>query len=522
MLPKTMENMLTSPPSPRMSVAAKEDPTLTPASPINERQRPRFPANARPSRDGNTEARRSFAERLVAISLLGDAVVIVGCLLCAFWLRFQTSLAHFGVMPEPVYLADYAAYIAMAACSLLGIFAYFDVYSVRNLLRLRQVGIAVSRAIIVWAVVFLSFALAFKFQPPISRVYLVLSTGILFVGVIAWRFCFHCIVQNCSASANLRQRILFVGWNKDADRLAHSVMRGPHSSHAVVGYVRTNGAVNGSRGRAVLLGGLEDLPEVLHEHDIDVVILSSFDLTNPQIISLANLCEREMRQFKVIPSFFPILVSGLRLETISTVPVLGVSRLPLDYVYNRLLKRAVDIGGAVIGLLIFAPLILLFCGLVYRESPGPPIYWQWRSGRQGRRFKIFKIRSMRLHAERHSGPRWTANEDPRRLRIGRFIRKYNIDELPQLLNVLKGEMSLVGPRPERPELIESFKFDVPHYNARHNVKAGMTGWAQVKGLRGNTDLAERIRCDLFYLENWSLRLDLQILALTLFARTNAY
>jgi lipopolysaccharide/colanic/teichoic acid biosynthesis glycosyltransferase len=179
----------------------------------------------------------------------------------------------------------------------------------------------------------------------------------------------------------------------------------------------------------------------------------------------------------------------------------------------------VDILGGLFGLLLSAPLIALFGYLVHRESPGPILYRQRRQGDRGC-FEILKIRSMKLDAEK-DGVGWSRKVDDRRLKIGAFMRKWNIDELPQFWNVVKGDMSLVGPRPERPELIANFKEEIPHYNARHNVKPGLTGWAQVNGFRGDTDLTQRIRCDLFYLENWSLLLDLQILLMTLGGNRNA-
>jgi exopolysaccharide biosynthesis polyprenyl glycosylphosphotransferase len=209
------------------------------------------------------------------------------------------------------------------------------------------------------------------------------------------------------------------------------------------------------------------------------------------------------------------------LETISGTPVLGNDGLPLNRLHNRVLKRLLDICGALAGLLIAAPVIAIFGALVYHESPGRVFYRQRRLGRKGRPFDMIKIRSMRLDAEKDGKVGWSTKEDSRRLRIGTFMRKWNIDEVPQFWNVLKGDMSLVGPRPERPELIRDFKHDIPHYNARHTIKPGITGWAQVNGLRGDTDLAERIRHDLFYVENWNVFLDLQTMFLTFFKRDNA-
>jgi exopolysaccharide biosynthesis polyprenyl glycosylphosphotransferase len=291
-----------------------------------------------------------------------------------------------------------------------------------------------------------------------------------------------------------------------------------------MGWVSTGGADDSRPAEDVLpcLGDLQSVERLVSTHAVDMVVVADLHGPREQMISLANLCEREMIQFKVIPSCFRVFVSGLTLETIAGTPVLGVTRLPLDDTLNVMAKRALDVVGASIGLLLSAPVVAIFSALVWLESPGGVFYRQRRWGFNGVPFDIIKIRSMKLNAEQDTGAQWCVKDDPRRLRIGAFMRKWNIDELPQFWNVLSGEMSLVGPRPERPELIEGFKHQIPHYNARHHSKPGMTGWAQVNGLRGDTDLGERIQCDLWYLENWSLWLDLQIMLLTFFKRDNAY
>jgi exopolysaccharide biosynthesis polyprenyl glycosylphosphotransferase len=216
------------------------------------------------------------------------------------------------------------------------------------------------------------------------------------------------------------------------------------------------------------------------------------------------------------------LISGLRPSVVGGVAVLGVDSLAMNSYENRIIKRTVDIVGASIGLLFSCPLIIFFGLLVCLESPGPILYKQLRVGRNGRLFQMFKIRSMRTDAEAGGKARWASENDPRRLRIGAFMRKWNIDEIPQYWNVLKGDMSLIGPRPERPELIEHFKFVVPHYQTRHSCRPGMSGWAQIQGWRGNTSLEERIRCDIWYVENWDILLDLRIMFMTFVRQKNAY
>ncbi|MBN1556741.1 MAG: exopolysaccharide biosynthesis polyprenyl glycosylphosphotransferase, partial [Lentisphaerae bacterium] len=209
-------------------------------------------------------------------------------------------------------------------------------------------------------------------------------------------------------------------------------------------------------------------------------------------------------------------------QSLDDIPLLGVSEWPLDRFWNRVRKRAADLGGASVGLLLAAPVIAAAAVLIKRSSPGAVFFRQERCGEKGRPFILYKLRTMRTDAEADSGPVFASENDPRRTRIGAFLRRYNLDELPQLWNVLKGDMSLVGPRPERPHFVEQFKADIGRYMWRHVSKPGLTGWAQVNGLRGNTSIAERIKYDLYYLENWSLAFDFKIIIRTFCARKNAY
>jgi exopolysaccharide biosynthesis polyprenyl glycosylphosphotransferase len=396
------------------------------------------------------------------------------------------------------------------------------VYDRRRLLRYRHTGERIVKACLVWFLGFLCVTLMFKFQPQISRGFVVLCAANALIGLMGWRYLFHHFLQHSEAASSLRQRVVFVGWTEDSERLARSFEADEVRPYEVAGCVPSPASQFQMKPSVPILGDYSDIGNIFHNQGVDMVMLADVNCVKGEIVGLANLCEREMVQFKIVPSYFQILVSGLHLETVSGVPVLGVSQLPLDLPVNFLLKRMTDIVGALVGLILSIPLIAFFSMLVYAESPGPVIYRQRRMGRNGQPFDILKIRSMRLDAEAGTGVGWTVKEDPRRLRVGAFMRRWNIDEVPQFWNVLKGEMSLVGPRPERPELIQNFKDEIPHYNARHNAKPGITGWAQIKGLRGDTDLGERIRADLYYLENWNMLLDFQIMALTFVKRRNAY
>jgi exopolysaccharide biosynthesis polyprenyl glycosylphosphotransferase len=224
----------------------------------------------------------------------------------------------------------------------------------------------------------------------------------------------------------------------------------------------------------------------------------------------------------MVPDIFRVLTSDVAIRNVDGVPLLGVGRWPLDHFWNRVAKRAEDMVGSLVGLVVSCPVILVAMMVIKRQSPGPVFYRQERCGENGRVFALYKLRTMHLDAEEHTGPVWAVEDDPRRIPVGRFLRQFNLDELPQFWNVLKGEMSLVGPRPERPHFVEQFREDISRYMWRHVSKPGMTGWAQVNGLRGNTSIKERIKYDLYYLENWSLAFDFKILIRTFFSRDNAY
>ncbi|MBI4388405.1 MAG: exopolysaccharide biosynthesis polyprenyl glycosylphosphotransferase, partial [Candidatus Omnitrophica bacterium] len=201
---------------------------------------------------------------------------------------------------------------------------------------------------------------------------------------------------------------------------------------------------------------------------------------------------------------------------------IGLKKSPLDKMGNRILKRLFDILSSVTCVIFLSPIFLIISTIVKLIDWGPIFYRQERIGMDGRSFLIWKFRTMKVDAEKLTGPIWAAKDDLRTTKIGKFLRKFNLDELPQLVNVLRGEMSLVGPRPERPHFVGQFRTDVPRYMARHKIKSGITGWAQVNGFRGNTSIQERTKYDLYYYENWSLALDLKIIFLTLFAFKNAY
>jgi exopolysaccharide biosynthesis polyprenyl glycosylphosphotransferase len=310
-----------------------------------------------------------------------------------------------------------------------------------------------------------------------------------------------------------RDRVLVVGTDDMGQMILQKILSNPGLGYEAVGFVTVNGHGGTPLGVPVL-GHARDLAPIIDEHEVDEVIIALPEATHQEILTLISECERGKVTIKVFPDVFQIMASSVGIGDLGGLPLLTVRDIALRG-WRRAAKRILDIVGAACGLILLSPLMMLMAILIKLDSRGPVFYAQERMGLDARPFLMLKFRSMRQDAEDH-GPGWTVEEDPRVTRLGRFIRRINVDELPQLINVLVGEMSLVGPRPERPIYVNQFRRSIPRYMDRHWERAGMTGWAQVNGLRGNTSIVERTKYDLWYIENWSLLLDIKILIRTLF------
>ncbi|MDX2185481.1 MAG: exopolysaccharide biosynthesis polyprenyl glycosylphosphotransferase [Opitutaceae bacterium] len=449
------------------------------------------------------EYARAIASRLFFIDLLA---------------AFSLSLiaANGGLsLPPPMLVALCAAgaLVYVAALSAL------KTYEIRNLSRVHLALGNIIKAAAAWTVVV--FALSRFVGHDIRFVF---TLSILVVGMAFWRmFAMVFGILRPAVRRRLRSRVVIVGWTDMVGQLVENTRGDFTADFDIVGCVPLpHGAFSIAPPPSVpVLCRYMGLLELIKGRRIDTVVLADH-LTADEFQGLATVCQRQYVDFHVIPAGFPTLRSCLDIHVVGGVPLIGYGSLPLDKVTNRILKRLLDIAGASFGLLCASPIIALFCLFVYVESPGPVFYRQRRSTRGGRDFSIIKIRSMKVDAEAKTGAVWCKKVDDRRLKVGSFMRKTNIDELPQFWNVLKGDMSLVGPRPERPELISQFKHSIDNYNARHMVKAGLTGWAAINGWRGDTDLNRRIEADIYYLENWSLSLDLYCIFATLFKIKNAY
>jgi len=466
-------------------------------------------------------------DTVIPLALLaGDTIVTFAGLLLGWILRYESPLGRIGIDVPDATLATYFPLLLVGVALLIAAFAQFGLYDSRLLLRRYQSLNAILKGAAFWLAAYLGISLVLKFDPPISRLFAILAFTCVVVLLHLWRSFAYAVLTRTPLLSRLRRRTLLLGHNPQASALAAEISRHSHHPLALTGLITLPSSDSDARLAASsddtfppVLGSLRDLETILERESVDVLIATQLDLPRPELQRIVDLCERRYIEWKIVPGAFDIFLSGLRLQTIGRVPILGVESLAIDRLFSRALKRTVDVAGSILGLLLSTPVILLAAALIKRESPDGPVFFrQTRIGAGHRPFTLYKLRSMRPDAAAtDAAHQSTTARDPRLLRIGRFLRRWNIDELPQFWNVLRGDMSLVGPRPERPYHVDQLAREIPHYLPRHLVKPGMTGWAQVHGLRGDTDLAARIQHDIYYIENWSIWLDLQILLLT-FAR----
>jgi len=327
--------------------------------------------------------------------------------------------------------------------------------------------------------------------------------GRMFVGRI-WRF----------VRARRPDRLLLVGTGDVARMIQQKTLHSPHLGYKVVGFVGGQDE-QGDVGGASVLGSRADLARIIHENNIQEVVIALPNASHEELLDMILACEAERANVRIFPDLFQIVASELSIGDLDGLPMLTV-RNPALRGWKLAIKRAMDVVLGGIGLVLLSPFMLLIALMIKLSSKGPVFYTQVRVGLDSKPFPILKFRTMRMDAEDRTGPVWATEDDPRRTWLGPFLRKHSIDEWPQFINVLLGEMSLVGPRPERPVFVEQFKQVVPRYMERHKEKAGMTGWAQVNGLRGDTSIVERTKYDLYYIENWSILFDLKIILRTIF------
>ena len=415
-------------------------------------------------------------------------------------------------------LLDYATLVVMHVLSIVTIFGFSGQYHVtRTSSRVdefyavfKSSSVATLMGVALSSLLFKNSSLALDY----SRGMVVYGWGATIILVMVGRL----------IHANIRSRLRRRGWGCDrvlivgtgeVGRMVHQkIQSNPGLGYEVAGFVTTNGCDGDVPLGAEVVGSANQLAPLIDQYKADEVIIALPEATHQDILMLLSECERGQVTIKVFPDVFQIMASPVGIGDLGGLPLVTVRDIALRG-WRRVAKRLMDVAGAAAGLIVLSPVMLLVAVMIKVDSRGPVFYVQERMGLDARSFNMLKFRSMKKDAE-EDGPGWTVEDDPRVTTLGRFLRHLNLDELPQLINVLLGQMSLVGPRPERPIYVNQFRRSIPRYMDRHWERAGLTGWAQVNGLRGDTSIAERTKYDLWYIENWSLLLDLKILIRTVF------
>ena len=479
---------------------------------------------------------RQQGRTLVISQAVIDGVIGVSMFLAAYLLRFETSLetiisAPKGQPPFDHYL-QLAPFIGLLFPFGLWVQGAYRVHRVRSRVDDGFAVLVGSLIAVVLGIVGTLFYQTYYVLPELK------AQGAYEVSRVVWAlFLVLTAVLAYMPRATIRvalerrwrhgiglKRILIAGTSDVARHVADKMLHG-ELGYRIVGFVddRAGGDHLGYRGLP-LLGTLSEVDDILRRERVDQLYIALPLDEHAKMLDLIEVANRECIDVKVVPDLLQVIALRARLEDLDGVPIININDVPLQGL-NSAVKRVIDMATAAVALVGLSLPFAIIAALIKTTSPGRVLYRQERMGLDGRPFGVYKFRSMLDDAERDTGPVWTRKDDPRRTPVGRVLRRFSLDELPQLWNVLLGDMSLVGPRPERPFFVEQFKHHVPQYMLRHKVKSGMTGWAQVNGWRGDTSIEKRIEYDLYYIEHWSVGLDFKILWLTVvrgFFQRHAY
>jgi exopolysaccharide biosynthesis polyprenyl glycosylphosphotransferase len=455
---------------------------------------------------------------LPVLYIAGDISGIYASFILAYELRFHFKplveifpVIH-GEPPLSVYL-----YALIFICSVwVFIFAQFGHYRRRSPSAFDRLYEAV-RGVIAGTLLIVATTFFFRGE-SFSRLVLAFAFTASVFAIWSIRECIYRLEKHYLRRGVISKRAVVVGACGRGIELFRKLVAQPAWGIAPVGFVCNTELP------FPVLGRIESLDDIIKTHGIDLIIFNLPHENEDFIADFVIKSENLRIEYMLSPDMIGLMTFNAESGQIEGIPVIRWGRTPIEG-YARAAKRVFDTILSGVGIVLASPLLLAIAIAVKLDSPGPVYFRQRRIGRNGREFVMYKFRSMRVDGQKANGSGWTVKDDPRRTRVGRTIRKYNLDELPQLFNVLAGQMSLVGPRPEQPDYVEKFRDDIPRYFQRHRVKSGMTGWAQVNGFRGDTSIAERTKYDLYYAENWSLVFDIKIILLTIrniFKSPNAY
>ena len=426
-----------------------------------------------------------------------DAGIIGAAYFFSWYLRFKSGffVQDAGVLPAKTYFS--ALFLIIPGYLLL--YSIFQLYMPRRVKSYRKELMDIIRANGIGFMIFI-LVLYFIKQEHFSRQMLCIFFFINISLEFASRYLISTILWKMRKQGLNQKHILMIGESQMAEQYMDRLRENPKWGYQVFAHLKDE----------------EKLERILEGNELDEVVIALRAEDYGKLERIVDVCEKAGVHTKMIPDFGNVISTRPYIEDVQGIPVIHVRRVPLNIMRNRAAKRAVDLIGATVAIILFSPVMLLTVLVVALTEEGSVIYRQERVGLHNQVFYMYKFRSMIMQDEEKEKAEWSTRNDPRITPVGKLIRRTSIDELPQLFNVLKGEMSLVGPRPERPQFVQKFRDEIPRYMVKHQVRPGMTGWAQINGYRGNTSIEKRIEYDLYYIENWTMVFDMKILILTIF------
>ncbi|MCT8978541.1 undecaprenyl-phosphate glucose phosphotransferase [Clostridium sp. CX1] len=470
--------------------------------------------------------------------VLIDSIILLLSIKISWLIRFQTLFL--GNKHENFPLQQYFIPLAFMIPIYIALYSIFRLYMPYRFKTLISESMNILKASIIGILIFIMILYIIKeidYSRYLILTYFIISTLMMIVERIAIRF----ILRHIRRKGYNQKHVLFIGLNDVTLEFINRIVYNRHWGYTIEGilddhindvYSDLNGQYWDTCEIAAALekcnkitGNINRLEEYLRKPFIDEVFITLPFKEYDKLNNVIETCEKYGVKAQIIPEFSKFLSSKPYIEDIEGTAVIGMRYIPLDSMINKIIKRVFDVVCSLIAIIIFSPVMIATTIIIKATSPGPIIFRQERVGLNKKTFDMYKFRSMKVQKESEEKVQWTTKNDPRKTKFGSFIRKTSIDELPQLFNVLKGDMSLVGPRPERPFFVDKFKEEIPKYMVKHQVRPGITGWAQVNGWRGDTSIEKRIQCDIYYIEHWNFWLDIKIMFLTVFkgfVNKNAY
>lgn len=440
------------------------------------------------------------------LHVLLDALIIAASYGLSWVIKFYDDSV---TMMNNMYIIGLLCIIPMY----LILYAVFNVYSPKRVQTMKEEIGNIVKSNTMGLVIFI-MALYMLHQPHFSRQMMFIFYVINNVAEIIFRNCIRWVLRKIRNRGFNQKHILLVGYSRAAEGYIDRIKTNPQWGYHIMGILDDKVAVGTKYRGEQVIGKIKLLQNLLSENELDEIAITLGIAEYSKLEDIVAICEKSGVHTKFIPDYNNFIPTRPYTEDLLGLPVINIRRVPLNGGFNKFIKRVSDIVGSFLLIILFSPVMLVVALAVRFSSKGPVIYKQERVGLHNRNFVMYKFRSMKI--ERCDELHFTTQNDDRTTRIGRFIRRCSLDELPQLFNVLKGDMSLVGPRPERPEFVEKFREQIPRYMIKHQVRPGMTGWAQINGYRGNTSIRKRIEYDLYYIENWTFWFDIVILFQTIF------